>query len=156
MLDTDHYVDIYLSFQDRQQWLAELFASMTFKEFCDFVDYCFKELDLAAEAKDGVEFRRVKGLILSLTRKNLEIAHFMDRLTDEQRAASLNAATSYYELAEGFYTAGAVPAVEAAWAASLENAARFGWPSAVFYVMAPHRVFRDDPGHKVCPGDEGT
>lgn len=123
---------------------------MTFTEFSDFVDYCFKEFDLAAEAQDGAEFRRVKGLILALARKKLEIAHFMNGLKDKQRAATLETATAYYELAKGFYTADAVPTVEAAWAASLEEASRFGWPSVIFDIQAPHRVFKDDPGSEAA------
>jgi hypothetical protein len=141
----DRYADIYLNFQDRQEWFAELFAGMTLTEFHDFVDYCFKELDLAAEAKDGAEFGRVKGLIIALARKELEVAHFMDGQTDEQREASRNTATAYYELAKGFYAADKVHAVEAAWSAALDNAAHFGWPSPVFDVLALHQVFKDDP-----------
>lgn len=141
--DIDRYADIYLNFQDRQQWFATTFAGMTLTEYSGFVDYCFKQLDLAAETKDGAEFWRVKGLILAMARKYFETAYFMDGLTDDQRAASRKAAVSYYELAKGFYSAEAVPGVEAAWAASLDHAARFGWPSVVFDIQAPHRVFRD-------------
>lgn len=145
MSDVDRYADLYLNFPDRQEWFAQLFVSMTFTEYREFVDYCFKELDLADEAKDGAEFRRVKGLILALARKELEIARFMDGLPDEYRVGCLETATAYYELAKGFYPADKVPAVEAAWAASLDDAARFGWPSAVFDIMAPHQVFKDEP-----------
>jgi hypothetical protein len=141
--DTDRCADIYSNFEDRQQWFTELFESMTHAEYIDFVGYCFKELDLAADAKDGGEFRRVKGLILALARKDLEVAYFMDGLTEAQRATALKAATSYYELAKRFYPADAVPAVEAAWAESLDYASRFGWPSVAFDILAPRRVFRD-------------
>lgn len=145
MSDLYRYAEIYLNFPDRQQWFADLFLNMTHSEYLDFKEYCFKQLDLAAEAKDGAEFRRVKGLIMAFASKNLEAAHFMDGLTDEQRASSLQAATAYYELAKGFYPAETVPAVEAAWAASLDRANRFGWPSVVFDVLAPHHVFKDCP-----------
>ena len=138
----DRYADLYLNFQDRQEWLAELFAEMTFAEFQEFVDYCFQELDSASEAKEGAEFYRVKGLILALGRKKLEIGYFMDGLTDEERVALLNSATSYYNLARGFYPTDKVPALELAWAAELDYCIRFGWPSAAFSVTAPHRVFR--------------
>ena len=53
--DIDRFADIYLNFQDRQQWLAELFASMTHAEYLGFVEYCYNKFDLAAEAKDGAE-----------------------------------------------------------------------------------------------------
>ena len=86
----------------------------------------------------------MKGLILAFARKSLEMAHFMDGLTDEQRAVSLEVATDYYELAKCFYPADVVPKLEAAWAADLDHAARFGWPSPVFDIMAPHPpCFRD-------------
>jgi hypothetical protein len=74
---------------------------MTLTEPHSLVDYCFKELDLAAEAKNGVELRRVKGLIFTLAGKDLEIARF--GLTGEQRAASLRTATSLYELAKNTF-----------------------------------------------------
>ncbi len=61
----------------------------------------------------------MRGLILAIAREELEVAHFMDGLTDEQRSAGLGAATSYFELAKSFYPADAVPAGEAAWGASL-------------------------------------
>jgi hypothetical protein len=143
MSETDRWADIYINFRDSQQWLAELFASMTHAEYMNFVEYCFKELDLAAEVNDGAEFRRVKGLILALARKELEIARFMDGQTDRQREAALKAATSKYELAKRFCPADSVPAVEAAWAAELDRAARFGWPSVIFDCLPPQRVFKD-------------
>jgi hypothetical protein len=87
MSDTDRWANIYLNFRDSQQWLAELLASMTHAEYMSFVEYCFGELDLAAEAKDGAEFRRVKGLIMALARKQLEVARFMDGLTDRQKGS---------------------------------------------------------------------
>lgn len=65
----------------------------------------------------------------------------MDGLTEEQRAAALKTAKAYYELAKDLYPASAVPAVEAAWAASLDWAARFGWSTVVFDILAPRRVF---------------
>ncbi len=155
MSDSERYADVYLNYPDRQQWLADTFASMTFAEYQGFLDYCFEEINLAAAAKDGAELWRVRGLLMALARKNLEVAHFMDGLTDEQRTASLHLATSNYELAKRFYPEDTVPAVEAAWAASLDEAARFGWPSAVFYMLAPHRVFRDHPELEATPQPGG-
>lgn len=144
MSDIDRYSDIYLNFQDRQQWLADTFADMTFEDYMAFVDYCFEQLDFAAERKDGEEFRRVKGLMFAFARKHLETAHFMDGLTDDQRAWSRRAAITYYELAKSFYSAGDVSSVETAWATSLDCADRFGWPSVVFDLLAPHHIFKDE------------
>jgi hypothetical protein len=74
----------------------------------------------------------------------LELAYFMNGLTDGQRDVARKAATAYYEMAKGFYAADALPAVEAAWAADLDHATRFGWPSPVFESLAPTKIFRDE------------
>ncbi len=142
MPDKDRNAELYLNFQDQQQWLEAAFAGMTYKEYLGFVDYVFEELDLAAETNNGAEFRRVKGLILALARKHLEAAHFMDELTDEMRVSLHKVAISYCEFARGLYPAEAAPGVAAAWAASEEYAEKYGWPSAVFRILAPHNVFR--------------
>ena len=47
----------------------------------------------------------MKGLILAMARKELEIAYYMDGLTDEQRAVSTKLANANYELA-GWLQAG--------------------------------------------------
>jgi hypothetical protein len=116
---------------------------MKHAEFRGFVDYCYKELDFADEAKDLQEFRRVKGLFLAIARKLMETAHFMDGLTDEQRQSAHRAAENTYEFAKGFFPTDAVPTIEAAWAATLDYASRFGWPTVVFDILAPHSVFKD-------------
>jgi hypothetical protein len=142
MPEPDRYAMIYLNFEDHQARLDDMLSNMRFIEYREFVEYCFKELDFAAEAKDGGEFRRVRGLILAIARKQLEISKFMDGLTDSQRASAWQCAVSYYELAKGFYDADKVPALEAAWAASIDHCERFGWPSVVFDVLAPHKIFK--------------
>jgi hypothetical protein len=61
--------------------------------------------------------------------KQLEVGHFMDGLSEDQRASSIKAAHAQYELAKGFYPADVVPKIEAAWAATLETAETFGYRS---------------------------
>jgi hypothetical protein len=141
--DTERYADLYLNFVDNQDWLSQTFASMTMAEYHAFVTYFFEELNFAGEAKEGGEFQRVKGLILAMARKDLEVAHFSQGLTDEQRESSRRAATAYYELAKGFYSPDRVVAVEEAWATSLDHCARFGWPSAAFDLLDPRPIFKD-------------
>jgi hypothetical protein len=41
----DDYADLYLNFQDSQEWLADKLASMTMAEYIGFVGYCFDELN---------------------------------------------------------------------------------------------------------------
>jgi hypothetical protein len=141
--DTDRYADLYLNFVDSQDWLSETFARMTMAEYHAFVAYCFEELNLAGESKEGGEFVRVKGLLLAMARQELETAHFAAGLTDEQRESSRRAATAYYELAKGFYPPEKAASVEAAWTASLDRCERFGWPSPAFDVLEPRPIFRD-------------
>jgi hypothetical protein len=141
--EVERYADLYLHFVDNQQWLSESFASMTMTEYHGFVRYVFEELNFAGESKEGGEFLRVKGLILAMARQELDTAHFVHGLTDEQRESSRRCATAYYDLAKGFYPADQTTAVEAAWASSLDRCARFGWPSSVFEVLEPRQVFRE-------------
>lgn len=83
-------------------------------------------------------------MILALARKELEIAHYMDGLTEKQRLSKQATAEAYYELAKGFYPVDKQPGVEAAWAISLNHARTDGYTSeAVFEIMAPHRLFAD-------------
>ena len=105
MSQTKLYAELYLKFQDNQEWLAGRFSEMTFSEYRAFINYCFEQIDAAAAIRDGTEFRRVKGLLLAAARKELEIVCFMNGLSDEQRTVSAQVATSYYELAKGFYPA---------------------------------------------------
>ena len=122
-------------------------------EYNAFVTYCFDQFDRAAEAGDSGEFDRVKGLILALARKDIEVAYLMEGLPVERRIALIKAATSYYELAKGFYPERIVPAIESAWAAILDYAARFGYTSSVFTVLPPHHLFRDPEQVRPPPRD---
>ena len=143
MPDTHRYADIYRNFQDKQQWLDDLFQSMTFWEYRCFTNYLWEETALADEGVDDAELRRVKGLLLALARKELEVAHFMYGLTDDQREVSLRAAKSTYELAKGLYSPDVQPAVEGLWNELLRHASRYGWPSVAFEIMRPQPIFRE-------------
>jgi hypothetical protein len=145
MPDSDHYANIYLNFPDNQQWLADTLADMTHEEYLGFVDYVFAELGFAAEAKEGSEFQRIASLILALARKELEIGHFMAGLSDEYRESCIKCAKSFYEMAKKFCSQDMLLPIETAWAASLDHAALYGWPSTIFLTIeGSHRVFRDD------------
>ena len=138
------YADMYLNFKDNQEWLSKKFENMTYEDFENFVGYCLKQLGFASDESNGAEFFRVKGLLLALARKEHEISCFMDGIDDERRAGSLKCATSYYELAKGFYPKEEQSQVEAAWEYSKEYGRRFGYPSVVAELLAPHRLFRED------------
>lgn len=140
MSETDSYAELYLNFEDRQEYFDSIFKNMTHAEFRGFVDYSYNEVGRVDELQ---EFRRVRGLFLAIARKLMETAHFMDGLTDEHRQSARLAAESTYEFAKGLFPTDAVPAVEAAWAATLNHASRFGWPTAIFEIFAPHSVFRN-------------
>ena len=143
MMDRDAFADLYLHFEDRQAWLNERLSAMTFTEYLAFVDYVFSETDFAAEAKDGREFFRVKGLLLAIARKELEVGHFLAWPTAEQRASSQRAAQTYFDLAKGFYPEAMRPALDAGWAASQEHAATYGASSPLFGIVTQDAVFRD-------------
>lgn len=143
MSDNDRYAELYLSFEDRQEWLAETFAGMTMAEYHTFVGYVFEELNLYGETKEGGEFRRVKGLLLAMARHDLDASHFAQGWTDEQRESGIKAATAVYELARGLYAHEEVAGVEAAWAGSLDHCAKFGWPSPLFGMLQPRQIFRE-------------
>ena len=143
MSDIERNVDLYLSFVGQQDWLNETLTNMTFAEFNSFVDYMMAEINLYAESKEGAEFFRVKGLILAVARKMLEMGRFAHGITDQQREVSIRTATTFYELAKGFYRPEDVSAVEAAWAGSLDYCSKFGWPSPVFLALAPRQIFKD-------------
>jgi hypothetical protein len=144
MVGPEQYADLYAAFEDRQEWLAQTLTTMTRDEYFAFVEFCLSRLDLMFEAKDAAEASRVKGLWLAIARKELELSDFEDGMTLEQRLASRQAATSYYELAKGFYLPEQQEAVEAAWLSAVDRGERFGYRSgAVFEIMAPHSVFRE-------------
>lgn len=146
MTDATAYADLYLNFEDRQQWLQERLTRFSFSEYRAFVDYVFEQLDPAFEAGQSAEFVRVKGLLLAIARKKFEVAHFMAGLTGEQRETCQRTAQAYFELARGFYPDNVKPAVDAAWAESQDHAARFGAVSApaVFEILRREQceVFR--------------
>lgn len=143
MSNTEKYAEIYLNFQDRQAWFEDLFSKMTIYEYFEFIDYFFHELNFAKEEKNILEFQRTKGLMLALARKELEISYFMDDITQEQRIASMNSAKNFYNMAKDFYPKEDIPILEKAWKYSLDHAAQFGYPSPLFDLLAPHRVFAE-------------
>jgi hypothetical protein len=107
-----------------------------------FKDYVFNKLD--PDAPDvGHELVRIRGLILALARKTLEQGRFMSGLSVEQREVSLKCATAYYKLARGFYSGDALRRVEAAWTVSIEHGEICGWPTVIFEILAPQKIFRD-------------
>ena len=138
------YDDLHINFRDNPEWLAGRFSGMTSSGYRAFINYCFEQLDSAAATRDRAEFRRVKNLLLASARKELEIAHLMSGLSDEQRTVSAQVAASYNELAKGFYPADTMPAVEAAWNSSPRHAANFSWPSVFFDILEPSKVFREE------------
>jgi hypothetical protein len=145
MSDSDRYANIYLNFPDNQQWLADTLADMTHEEYLGFVEYVFTELGFAEEAKERSEFQRVISLMLALARKELEIGHFMAGLSDEYRESCIKCAKSYYDMAKNFCSQDMILRIETAWVASLDHAARYGWPSPIFSMIeGSHRVFKDD------------
>ena len=139
------YADLYLGFIDNQTWLADTFGNMSLPEFIGFTVYVFEELDLADKSNEVGELQRVKGLLLAMARKELELARFHRGLTDQQRHSALKTAAAYYELAKGYYPLEARPAIEAAWTASTDKGEAFGWPSAVFHLLETRSVFREVP-----------
>jgi hypothetical protein len=148
MFGPERYAEIFEDFHDNQEWLSQLFGTMARQEFHDFIDFCLERLNHDYETKSGpesfAEYRRVKGLLFAIARKELELSDFGDGLTIEQRLSTKAAATSYHELAKGFYAPHQQDAVDAAWQASLDRGEKFGYRSGpVFEILAPHHVFRD-------------
>jgi hypothetical protein len=139
------YATLYLRFLDNQAWLSDRLENMSLPDFIGFTVYVFDQLELAGKSNEVAEFKRVKGLILAMARKELEMARFQAGLSEQQRRIALRTATAYFELAKGFYTAEARPAIDAAWAATIEKGETFGWPSAVFDILEPRYVFRKVP-----------
>jgi hypothetical protein len=136
------FEDLYRDFEDRQAWLEEVLTDMSFAEFDGLVTFIFERLDVAAAENDGIEFNRVKGLLLAVARKQLEAANSLDTtISVPHRESLMKAADSMFVCAKGFYPPTSQPAVQAAWDASLDGAAHFGYRAAgVFEVMARDRL----------------
>jgi hypothetical protein len=130
-------------FEEKQESLTQLFTEMRRTEFLTFVGFCFSRLHRVNKEKNPLEFIRVRGLLLAIARKELEISDFEDDITPDQRTAYRNTATLYYELAKGCYPPDQQDAVEAAWRAAMSYGERFGYrKKIIFDIFAPHRVFR--------------
>ena len=142
MSNTEVFFRLYYGFEDRQKWFSDRFTEMTFSEYRGFVAFCLDEIDATAEVDSKKELKRVKGLLLALAWRELQISAFMWGLTAEQRKYFADAASTYYELAKTFYPAHAVPAVEAAWKLNLDYVADFGWPLGESGILPEKKLFR--------------
>lgn len=141
----DFFEDLYENFVDDQKLLHETFTNMTEREFHEFLGYVISRH--VRESREITDLGRLclnRALILAMASKLLEFAHFESRLSDDERIHSRRLAITTFEVAKRLYPPDLVPAVEKAWAASLEEADRFGWPSVVFDILAGGRkIFRD-------------
>ena len=133
---------LYFHYEDRQAVLYDTFTSMSFEEFNNFIDYCFQRMDIASEERNGGEFHRIKGLLIAVARKQLEIGYFMDGLSQEARDTALKSAHAIYVLAHGFYGPDQRASLDEAWASSIDTGNRFGYSTTTAEILAPHTVFR--------------
>ena len=140
----DLYAWIYEDFRDKQSWLSDAFKRMTFEEFLDFAGFCFAQFDAAVQNEKTAATVSRKGLIVGIARKTLEAAPFLSKIDEVRRDSLTVCATSYFELARGFYDEEAKQNLDAAWAASLKEADTSGFKAiGAFEMLQPHRIFRE-------------
>lgn len=127
--------ELYDNFIDRQAWLQERFSRMETSTFFEFREYVTQKFCDEMDGGNIMDMMEKKGLLLAITSKAFEAAHFHRSIDDNIREKLIEECNLFFQMIKYLYPDDIAEKVQAAWDAQADYSGRFGWPGVVFEVL---------------------